>query len=1152
MNDASVKSNPSLDALVGEVADEFLRRQEQGERPTIDEYVARYPEAAGLLRKVLAALQVLDLSAYQPGAPATGGERERPEPADHVTGTLGDFRLLREVGRGGMGIVYEAEQVSLGRLVALKVLPFAGALDPRALQRFHNEARAAASLHHPHIVPVYAVGQERGVHYYAMQFIDGQSLDAVLGQLRQADKPRHVAADPDATAAALPHGQPVAPPSADTKREPVGQASTLPSPRTGREYYRRLAELGIAAAEALEHAHQLGIIHRDVKPANLMLDDRGQLWVTDFGLAQFQSDARLTMTGDLLGTLRYMSPEQALAQRVVVDQRTDVYSLGATLYELLTLEPVFNGQDRQELLRQIAFEEPTPLRRVQRTIPVELETIVLKALEKNPQDRYATAQELADDLTRYISDEAIRAARPSVLLRARKWFRRHPAVIRSAIAMLVLALFGTALGASLIWVEKDRTEDALIQRDAALAEKTAALKHKQAALDSEREASYDLRLLVAQRDIDDNNIAHARRTLEGCAPGLRRWEWHYLHRLCHQERLELPHSDPAEALAFSPDGRQLVIVRRGGVVIVVDTVTGRTRRLRDDRPSHPYDAVFSPNGRFLAVCGGDVVEVWNTTTWQSTLLHHSGKVLEAIAFRPGTTQLLHCDRDKSCLVDLETGKEIWSGPGGVGWNGSMFQDGKLVRRMNKCRPVFSPDGSQFTLGDNRSECVRNTATGQVTWRWKREGIESRAWAFSADGQHLLLAGKSTIRSLDFHNDKTDQVQEFSGRLIAATPDLSRIATVRSDSTLEVWDRLTPSDPLVLRGVTGSLDHSPPEAAFNDDGAQLATSSLDGTIKIWDTTRPAAMRFIPCEKMAPYSAVFSPVSQTLAVGSLRKVLLFDTDTGKLVRTLDHWSANIRAITYSPNGLFVAAMDVRGEPKVFSLERPSDILDVEAEPHGPSVGFAIAINPAGTMGASAADNAIWLWNPATGKKIRPLEGPTKSIYELAFSPNGSILVGVSFPNQLRQSKLICWDTNTGRRLRAESLVDVFAIVPSVGGVAHHAESNSLAVTGWPETGNCAIKIRRSKGGEIKTLQTENTHYWSLAFTPDGQRLVALARDRLAFWDVPRGKLVLSIPLEIKTDPARLRVLVSPDGWRVAVFDPELGIRLWDARPMWQQTP
>jgi len=221
--------------------------------------------------------------------------------------------------------------------------------------------------------------------------------------------------------------------------------STVTSPA----YFRTAANLGVQAALALEHAHQLGVVHRDIKPANLLLDGRGNLWITDFGLAHCQSQAGLTMTGDLVGTLRYMSPEQALAQRVVIDHRTDIYSLGATLYELLTLEPLFEGSDRQELLRQIAFDEPKPPRRLNKRVPAELETIVLKALEKTPADRYATAAALADDLGRFLKDESILAKRPSPLQRARKWARRHPGVVRTSLVALALLLLTIAVGASL-------------------------------------------------------------------------------------------------------------------------------------------------------------------------------------------------------------------------------------------------------------------------------------------------------------------------------------------------------------------------------------------------------------------------------------------------------------------------------------------------------------------------------------------------------------------------------------------------------------------------------------------------------------------------------------------------------------------------------
>jgi tetratricopeptide (TPR) repeat protein len=396
-----------------------------------------------------------------------------------------------------MGVVYEAEQISLGRRVALKVLPLAATLEPRQLQRFHNEARAAASLDHPHIVHVHAVGCERAVHFYAMQFIDGQTLAAMISEIRRGSG-RPVPTTDQPTTAHI-SGQPA--PAAETA--PRAAASTVRTPRD-RAWFRRVADLGIQAAEALDHAHQLGIVDRDVKPANLLVDGRGGLWVTDFGLAHIHSDARLTMTGDLVGTLRDMSPEQALAKRVVVDHRTDIYSLGATLYELLTLEPAFSGSDRQELLRQIAFEEPRPLRRIDRAIPSELETIVLKAMEKNPADRYATAKELADDLRRWLADEPIRARRPRVVQRACKWGRRHQAAVTAAALLLLLVL---VLGGLVLWRE-------LVQRATAKHSAESALDRVELLRQHERWDEALAVLTVAQGQLKGRGLEALRQRVE--------------------------------------------------------------------------------------------------------------------------------------------------------------------------------------------------------------------------------------------------------------------------------------------------------------------------------------------------------------------------------------------------------------------------------------------------------------------------------------------------------------------------------------------------------------------------------------------------------------------------------------------------------------
>jgi serine/threonine protein kinase/Flp pilus assembly protein TadD len=421
-------------SLLADVIAEITDRLQAGEPVDIEAFLARCPEHADDLRRLLPALALVDALKEAGGDAASSGEAMA---RDEVLGTLGDFRIVREVGRGGMGVVYEAEQVSLHRRVALKVLPFAGTLDPRQLQRFQNEAQAAACLHHTNIVPVFFVGCDRGVHYYAMQFIDGHTLAEMIRQQQPvAVRP------PGATPLTTAYPPPDAAGSAGIATEPVAGQATQASGGSGRgrEYFRRVAGLGLQAAEALDHAHQAGVVHRDVKPGNLLLDGRGHVWVTDFGLAHVQSGASLTVTGDLVGTLRYMSPEQALAKRVVIDHRTDVYSLGATLYELLTLRPAFDGCDRQELLRQIAFEEPLAPRRTDKAIPKELETIVLKAMEKNPAERYGTAQELADDLRRFLEDKPIRARRPSWRQVAVKWARRHRGAVWATAAVLLVAV----------------------------------------------------------------------------------------------------------------------------------------------------------------------------------------------------------------------------------------------------------------------------------------------------------------------------------------------------------------------------------------------------------------------------------------------------------------------------------------------------------------------------------------------------------------------------------------------------------------------------------------------------------------------------------------------------------------------------------------
>jgi serine/threonine protein kinase/Tfp pilus assembly protein PilF len=389
---------------------------------------------------------------------------------------FGDFRIIREIGRGGMGVVYEADQVPLGRRVALKVMAPAAALDPRAVQRFQLEAHVAGLLQHPRIVPVYAVGSVGETPYYAMQYVEGGSLAHLIAELRglvgiaEADGTRPEASESTETrsskSSTLALGllsSRFAPSRGETDsglRHTAPGAAAETTTASGlsirnRTYLRTIVRLAIQAAEALGHAHDQGIVHRDVKPANLLLDQRGDLWVTDFGMADVQGDAGLTLTGDLPGTLRYMSPEQALGKRSLVDRRTDIYALGATLYELLTLQPAVAGSDKQEILLRIAEGEPAPVRRLNASVPHDLATIVTKALAKDPPNRYETAWQFGDDLGRFLDGRPIMARPVGPAVRVWRWCRRRP-VPAGLVAALVLALVAGFGGITWNWREAVR------------------------------------------------------------------------------------------------------------------------------------------------------------------------------------------------------------------------------------------------------------------------------------------------------------------------------------------------------------------------------------------------------------------------------------------------------------------------------------------------------------------------------------------------------------------------------------------------------------------------------------------------------------------------------------------------------------------------
>jgi eukaryotic-like serine/threonine-protein kinase len=444
------------------LAEEFIERHRCGESPSLSEYIDRHPDLADRIREVFPAMAMMEDIALADESLATGNRVEAPGTtgtAPAVLGRLGDYRIIREAGRGGMGVVYEAEQVSLGRHVALKVLSHRGDAGSIPLQRFLFEARAAARLHHTNIVPVYGVGDQDGVHYYAMQFIQGQGLDRVFAELRaNAEDSTTIHLVGSATMSLLtgqdvpsahPEGPATSPGGADA---PIAEADSRPpatadQARQRTAYYRSVARVGRDVADALAYAHSQGILHRDIKPSNLLLDVDGTVWITDFGLATGAGADALTETGSLVGTLRYMAPERFEGWS---DPRSDVYALGATLYELLTLRPIFDDPNRARLMKLVAHQAPVPPRQVDPAIPLDLETIVLKATAKEPGHRYASAEAMAEDLRRHLEGRPILARRIGLVERGWRWSRRNP-TLAGSLAALFLILSVASTGMTVLW-----------------------------------------------------------------------------------------------------------------------------------------------------------------------------------------------------------------------------------------------------------------------------------------------------------------------------------------------------------------------------------------------------------------------------------------------------------------------------------------------------------------------------------------------------------------------------------------------------------------------------------------------------------------------------------------------------------------------------
>lgn len=1126
-----------LAEILGRLSDEL----QQNPQLSDDEVLTRYPDHAERLCGFLSMLRSI---AALPKTEASLLGSSRLELPDHESHTLGDFRILHELGRGGMGTVYEAEQISLGRRVAIKTLPFAALAHEKALQRFRNEVRAAAALQHPHIVPVYSVGEERGIHFYSMQLIHGQSLAELIHQTRcelldSQAKSSTAGASRESLCNEDPTIESSIVPLDSTTVEEQALISTVLNPVCGTQRYRKAAQIGLQAAEALQYAHDQGVLHRDIKPGNLMLDASGKLYITDFGLARIETDAGLTMTGDILGTLRYMAPEQALAKRVVIDHRADIYSLGATLYELLTLQPAFGETDRSELLKQIAFEEPQSLRKVDRSIPTELETIVLKAMAKDPEDRYQSAQELADDLRFHLHDQPIKAKPPSSLQRMAKWSRRHMGVVWTALASLLAITAASTVATMQI---SHYYEDARIQRD--LAEEAANTADREAhnakvALSAEAAARqrsdmnlYQAHIREAQGALQSGNVSRAEGLLFKYLPTSsetdhRGWEWRYL-------------------LGQLDAGSEIV----------------------DVHPSRVRSVCLSPEGHLFATLSSSHVRLWNLNPRKIVReLHIPHGMLTGASFSP--------DGQSLAITSMDGILRLWA----VGEQGALrtIRPTELTRSNTLNKPSWSPDGESIASTFNGGVVIWDVSQGieQKRIRWApswgtrmgdHASVESVAWHPSGkliaigthSESHLLMVDVETeevkvkarphnydLFSIQWTKDgervvtgSFDQHAKIlngnTGEMIhdllhpshvievELSPDESRLACATTGQDICIWSTETGSLDSMLSGHRDRVA----TVAWGPDGRLLLSGGADNVARIWNMEKsesPARVsadyeafhldsglsaRKIDADNLEVYNhyrkeirfttlgdrACWSPSGRTIAVQGGHTIRVIDAETGLEQTSFTVPEGHRLLRQWSGDG--TALLTRKGtELRIWSAERGVEEAKIDA-PNFVSATWS----PENRLLALLVDRDVEVWDTVQSIRLARFrdEQLHSGFQNVDWSPDGKQIATSGWAGRIR-----LWESSSGRLLH-----DLVGHTPNhyIRTVAWSSNSSLLASGGWDNS----IKIWDTLNGrEIYTLYGHNTSIRSVVFAPDSKRLCSSDYSGMVkLWDLDVGEGMLTL--------------------------------------------
>jgi WD40 repeat protein len=1048
--------------------------------------------------------------------PSTDADSGRPAAGPPPLPAVPGYEVLGELGRGGMGVVYQARHLGLGRPVALKMVLAGAYAGPDELQRFRAEAEVAARLQHPNLVTVHEVGSYQGQPYFTLEYMGGGSLARCLA------------------------GQPLPP----------------------REAAALVAEL----AAGIAYAHGQGVIHRDLKPANILLRRRPgepqpqaeageagfrvaeyEVKIADFGLAKrVDPGTALTASGAVLGTPSYMAPEQAAGKTREIGPAADVFALGAILYECLTGRPPFRAATALDTLLQVLTAEPVPVRQLQPGVPRDLETVCLKCLEKQPHRRYGSAAELTGDLRRFLAGQPVRARPVRLPGRLLKWVNRQPVVAGLAGAVVAAVLAGRGVSAwGWLTAEQARRDEATQRGKAERAEGRALkLANDEAVARAgearQREAAvarlYASNIPLAERELRLGRQPHALELLNECPAALRHWEWRYLKRQLDagQQTLVGPPS-LITGVAFSPDGKHLAVVNStSGDVRIWDVAAGTEVRRLPGNGGQVGGAAWMPDSKQIVLVSQDgTVRFWDAGTGalSRTLNTPAGAGLLALS-RDGKRLALADTRRLVTVWEVATGKEALALPA---------QPAKVTA------VAFSPDGARLAVGRQMEQstlgqptaAVWEVTTGKQTVAFAAQHTSALGLAFSHDGGRLAVGSQDNcVRVFDLRNGLLTPGGVLTGprqavSAVAFSPDGRRLAAGSRDHLVRVWELEAAQEPLTLGGhdeVVGAV-------AFSPDGRHLASGGWEGVAKVWDLAAgqgPSYLVASPTNTPCTGVAFSRDGTQVLSAGLDRTARLWDLTTRRVKVSFPGLGSAPRAVALSPDGRFAAAADAGGAVKLWdSAGRERFTFQAEKEPRaggtGPKAALAFSRDGGRLTWADAAGAAA-AWDTATGRELLRRPGSSPSGWTVALGDDGQRLAWVTRGGAIRVR-------DPAAREDRLTLYPRTAMFP---GLAFDPTGRYLASADkqlwlWDlATGRQVLAFggRGSSAGQ-----------W-LAFSPDGRRLASASyrEQTLLIWEVPSGRELLSLPG--RGGPVR-GLGFSPDGRYLAVAGDQ-GLKVFDAPP------